>query len=122
MSICDILQALCWGFTYVLIIIFGIINFHQRKKLIPYIAVVLNFSWEINALVLSRGMWTHFLWAFLDAVIVVLSLLFIKQFKSKFLFLISIFFMTLILFFLMRVVNGMLVTCFNITCIKTFFI
>ena len=47
----------------------------------PLIAGSLNFAWEINALLLSRGFYGHVLWAVLDIFIVIHNVRFLE--KSK---------------------------------------
>ena len=49
----------------------------------PLIAGSLNFAWEINALLLSRGFYGHVLWTGLDVLIVVHNVRFLEKGKRK---------------------------------------
>lgn len=62
----DILQAIFWAITYVLIIFFAFTDKSKTKLFIPLTAIELNFAWEINAWYESGGYWIHVLWTILD--------------------------------------------------------
>lgn len=60
----------------------------------PLIAGSLNFAWEINALLLSRGFYGHVLWTGLDVLIVFHNVRFLEKGKrKKYLLLIVVFYM-----------------------------
>ena len=73
----DTLQIILWSITYLLIIMDSIRE--HKSPGIPTVAVVLNFSWEIAAVIhqiLDYGtlFWGNTAWLLLDAVIFVLLL------------------------------------------------
>lgn len=66
----DKLQIALWSLTYVLVIAGGSrTGATPRRFCMPLVAGCLNFCWEVNALIISGGMWGHVLWLALDAVI-----------------------------------------------------
>ena len=65
----DILQALFWALTYILILFFTYRDTTKQLFYIPFSAILLNYAWEINAVFFSRGFLIHILWAFLDTFI-----------------------------------------------------
>lgn len=65
----DKLQIVLWSLTYVLVIGGGRTGATPRRPCMPLVAGCLNFCWEVNALIISHGMWGHALWLALDAVI-----------------------------------------------------
>lgn len=70
----------------------------------PLIAGSLNFAWEINALLLSRGFYGHVLWTGLDVLIVVHNVRFLEKGKrKKYLLLIVVF--ILVLYYLSSIWN-----------------
>lgn len=110
----DIVQIICWSITYVLIIVAGIIGYKDRKVSMPYVAGILNFSWELCALLESKGFWGHTLWLLLDVGIVLLSFRCIQEKKKRVLYVVSVIlaFVTLKCIFLMQL--GMLFSVFVI--------
>lgn len=66
----DIIQVILWGVTYIFIILFTYLNFKTKLRAIPLNASMLNFAWEINAIVVSNGFWAHILWGVLDVFII----------------------------------------------------
>ena len=110
----DTLQALLWGVTYVLILLASVKGRTQGKPSIPYIALVLNFAWEVCALIHSRGMWIHVLWLSLDIGILVFGVLYLRDVKKRVIMLIKTV-CTLILFsFIFSKESGMLLSSFVI--------
>lgn len=116
----DVLQAIFWSITYILLIIYSIKN---KKHAIPLIAICLNYSWEIVALFNNSGnlydniFFIHLSWFVLDTVIILLFLFYETNFKNnickKILFLISLLFLSFTNTILFEM-GYMLVTCFTI--------
>ena len=68
----DTIQIILWSVTYLLIIVDSLID--HKSPGIPAIAVILNFSWEIVAVMLQflnhgTALWGNVLWLGLDTVI-----------------------------------------------------
>jgi len=112
----DVLQALFWSMTYVGIVIY---NRKYRISGIPVIAMASNFSWESVALfgdLHTVGQsWIHIVWFSLDAIILIsyFSKCSAMYFSKK--RIISIIGIEIILLsFIFRVPNGMLLSCFVI--------
>ena len=69
----DVLQAIFWSATYVLIFIY---NIRYRAVGIPPIAIASNFAWETTAflqdiVVYHNNSMIHIAWLFLDALIII---------------------------------------------------
>lgn len=110
----DTLQVIFWSVTYVLIIIAGFRSTSVRKVSMPYIPGILNFSWEINALIQSGGLWGHILWLGLDCVIVYFGFRYLNTLKQKLLYLFMIIFSTIALKITFNHSAGMLISSFVI--------
>jgi len=117
----DIVQIICWSITYVLIIIAGIMGFRDKKVSMPYVAGILNFSWEICAFWGSGGFWGHSLWLFLDVGIVILSVRCIKENKGKLLYAVAVLVSFVVLKFVFSMQSGMLFSVFVIDLIMAVF-
>lgn len=103
------------GMTYVIIVLCGIQNRKSHLLLMPLIAGSLNFAWEINALLLSRGFYGHVLWTGLDVLIVVHNVRFLEKGKrKKYLLLIVVFILVLYGMFRIPNVDGQRISVFAI--------
>ena len=81
----------------------------------PLIAGSLNFAWEINALLLSRGFYGHVLWTGLDVLIVFHNVRFLEKGKrKKYLLLIVVFILVLYGMFRIPNVDGQRISVFAI--------
>ena len=80
----------------------------------PYVAGVLNFSWEFVALVNSKGDWGHIAWFSLDVVIVTFGVWYLRSARQRFTYLASILILIATLFFVFDLENGMLISVFVI--------
>ena len=81
----------------------------------PLIAGSLNFAWEINALLLSRGFYGHVLWTGLDVLIAFHNVRFLEKGKrKKYLLLIVVFILVLYGMFRIPNVNGQRISVFSI--------
>lgn len=80
----------------------------------PLIAGSLNFAWEINALLLSRGFYGHVLWTGLDVLIVFIMFVFRKGKRKKYLLLIVVFILVLYGMFRIPNVDGQRISVFAI--------
>lgn len=65
----DHLQIAFWTSAYILIAYYGWRYRKEHILLMPMLAGVMNFAWEINALLISRGNYGHILWTGLDIAI-----------------------------------------------------
>ena len=110
----DILQIVFWSVTYILIIIASFQSRYIKKVSMPYIAGVLNFSWEFCALIGSCGFWGHILWFGLDCIIVWFGFCYSRSLKTRLLYFISISVMSFVLFFTFQIRNGQLISSFVI--------
>ena len=110
----DTLQALLWGVTYVLILLASAKGRKQGKPSIPYIALVLNFAWEVCALIQSRGFWIHILWLSLDIGILAFGFAFLADRKRKMIMLAKTLSMLVLLSAIFSMESGMLISVFVI--------
>lgn len=110
----DTLQVIFWSITYVLIILAGFQSRSIRKVSMPYVAGVLNFSWEICALYHSGGMWSHILWLSLDAGIVYFNFVFLSTGIQRTRYAVAILICSLLLFYIFAFPMGMLISVFVI--------
>ena len=111
----DVIQALFWSITYLLFIIYSLKN---KTHGISLVSIVLNFSWETNALSLDivnrHASWIHLLWFSLDLIIIYLALKYLKD-KKKTIYTFLMFFICFtVLNFVFKVTGGMLISCFII--------
>lgn len=69
----DDIQIVLWSMTY-LMSIFMLKKYREKKEcVIPLNSVGINFAWEINAIIISRGFWGHILWLLFDSIILFYS-------------------------------------------------
>lgn len=113
----DKLQIVLWSLTYVLVIGGGRTGATPRRPCMPLVAGCLNFCWEVNALIISHGMWGHALWLALDAVILFQNMRYLHsrfRLRGVSVYIIAIILMGLLLAVLFRIPewNGMLYTAF----------
>ena len=98
------LTVIFWTLAYVIIVLCGIQNRKSHLLLMPLIAGSLNFAWEINALLLSRGFYGHVLWAVLDIFIVIHNVRFLEKSKRiKYLLFIAV--LTFAMYGMFRIPN-----------------
>lgn len=109
----DILQIILWSIAYLLIILATFKNKDHKLISIPYSAAILNFTWEINALIKSKGMWAHILWVSLDLLIII-YLIYTLNNKKKVIFILFIALNIILLNYLFTLTNGVLLSCFMI--------
>ena len=86
----DIAQIVLWGITYLLIVYFMLKNRSKKIKAIPLLPVILNMSWEINALIESNGFWGHIVWLGLDIFVFICCTMCIKTIKNQVLYVLSL--------------------------------
>ena len=109
------LTVIFWTLAYVIIVLCGIQNRKSHLLLMPLIAGSLNFAWEINVLLLSRGFYGHVLWTGLDVLIVVHNVRFLEKGKrKKYLLLIVVFILVLYGMFRIPNVDGQRISVFAI--------
>lgn len=86
----DYLQIIFWSITYLLIIIYGI---KFKKLMMPILALILNFSWEIVAFIndivrfelISFAFIGHLIWLSLDLIMFIIYInIYIKNKKRGF--------------------------------------
>lgn len=110
----DALQVVFWGITYILIVIFSIKNRSSKIRSISLLPPVLNFSWELNALIVSQGYWGHIVWFALDIFVVIACAAFIKGRKIQILYLLALPPGALVFYPFFRMDMGMLMSSFVI--------
>ena len=115
-NIFDSLQTLLWTATYVVIVYNGIKYRKERTIMMPLLPGALNYAWEFNALIVSKGMWGHILWLGLDTIIVLINLGNIRKNENKILYLVGIVASTIVLCYAFRLqnVSGMLISAYVI--------
>ena len=110
----DLLQALFWSATYVLIIIF---NIKYRSLGIPPIAMATNFAWETTALI-RYGSVIHIAWFSLDLIIVITYFTLCKPVYLRHKFYLPILYaVEMAALCVVFESGGMLLSCFFIDCI-----
>ena len=109
----DLLQALFWSATYVLIIIF---NIKYRSLGIPPIAMATNFAWETTALV-RYGSVIHIAWFSLDLIIIITYFMLCKPVYLRHkLYLPILYVVEMAAFYAIFEAGGMLLSSFVIDC------
>ena len=109
----DLLQALFWSATYVLIIIF---NIKYRSLGIPPIAMATNFAWETTALI-RYGSVIHIAWFSLDLIIIITYFMLCKPVYLRHKFYLPILYVVeLTVFYVVFEAGGMLLSSFIIDC------
>lgn len=108
----DTIQIIFWTITYLLIIAAGIKGWKEKKISIPYIPAILNFSWELCAMVQSNGFYGHVLWFSLDCIIIVFNFCFLNSTKKRIIYVISILIALYMQNYIFTVNNGMLIMSF----------
>lgn len=111
----DVMQASFWSLAYVFFIIYSLKN---KTHGISLISIVLNFSWETNALLAdiinNVNNWIHIFWFSLDLIIIILALYYLRDKSKTILTLLSFICITVTLYFVFKIDYGMLVSCFII--------
>lgn len=110
----DALSVIFWGITYILIVVFSIKNRTSKIRSISLLPPILNFSWELNALIVSQGFWGHIVWLGLDVLVVIACVAFINGLKKQLLYLAALPLGALLFYLLFRVDMGMLMSSFVI--------
>lgn len=110
----DLLTVIFWAITYILICISAFKSIKVKKIAMPYLAGVLNFSWEINALLAKQGLWIYVLWFSIDLLIIGFSVYFLDSFKKKVFYIVSIILTTIILKYIFSLNQGMMLSVFTI--------
>lgn len=109
----DLLQALFWSATYVLIIIF---NIKYRSLGIPPIAMATNFAWETTALI-RYGSVIHIAWFSLDLIIIITYFMLCKPVYLRHKFYLPILYVVeMAAFYAIFEAGGMLLSSFVIDC------
>lgn len=110
----ETLTAVFWILTYIFICISGFLSRKIKKIAMPYVPSVVNYSWEINALVVSHGLWMYDLWFLLDLIIVVFGIYFLDSNKKKIIYSIAIIISTICFKNFFSYEHGFLFTVFFI--------
>ena len=110
------LTVVFWTLVYLIIVLCGIQDRKSHRLLfMPLIAGMLNFAWEINALVISRGFYGHVLWTVLDIFIIFHNVCFLEKSKrGKYLLLTAVFVLALYGIFRVPNVDGQRISVFSI--------
>lgn len=110
----DNASLLFWTITYLIIVYNGIKFRQERKLMMPLVPSILNLSWEINAVIRSRGMIGHILWFVPDVLIGIINLYNLEG-RKRMIYIasaIAAFFLFLVIFNLPG--EGMLISSFVI--------
>lgn len=110
----DALSVVFWGITYILIVVYSIKNRKSKIRAISLLPPILNFSWELNALIVSQGFWGHIVWLTLDVFVVIACAAFIKGTKKQLLYMAALVPGALLFHVLFRINMGMLMSSFVI--------
>lgn len=110
----EVITAIFWAITYLLICISGFLSKDVRKIAMPYVPGVLNYAWEVNALVYSHGVWVYDIWWGLDMLIVFWGIYFLDSKRMKIIYIISVIMSTICLKMIFSFEYGALVTVFLI--------
>lgn len=110
------LTVVFWTLAYLVVAFCGIQNRKSHQLLfMPLIAGMLNFAWEINALLLSRGFYGHVLWTALDIFIIFHNVCFLEKGKrGKYLLLTVVLVLALYGIFRIPNVDGQRISSFSI--------
>ncbi len=114
-DIFDTLQTILWSATYAAICITSLKNWKAYPVMMPFGAGCMNFSWEVNALIRSGGLWGHWIWLALDCIILCINLRnLIKIKKSRIGYIFLTIFMCVLLWYIFKLPEGMLFSAFVI--------
>lgn len=109
----DTLQAIFWSCAYILMNYYTYSNFKLKKVAMPLNSAMLNFAWEMNALILFKGLWAHIVWTLLDVFIIIYNVYTLSKLK-KILYVGMMLFVFMFLWKIFRIPDGMLISCFLI--------
>lgn len=111
----DVIQIFFLSITYIAIVITSYVNIKKKLIAIPYCAILMNFAWEINALIESEGFWGHIVWICLDSLIVIHAIVTMQGIGEKILFIFAALILTTFLFVVFNFLPmGMLISVFLI--------
>lgn len=114
----DVISVLAWGVTYLLIIFSCKKQEGTPKRAIPFLPPLLNLSWELVALIHSEAFWGHVVWFGLSILVFDSCLMTIKNLKKQFLYA-AVFGPLAILFSLIFMLGGMLISSFAINVVMS---
>ncbi|MBR3691985.1 MAG: hypothetical protein IKL89_04730 [Clostridia bacterium] len=83
MNVFDSLQAIVWSGAYILMIVYSAKNMRLRKPTMPPVAGLICFAWELNAILISGGLWIHVVWLALDSAIFLLNVFNFRSLRGK---------------------------------------
>lgn len=78
----DVVNLVTWSITYLLIIFSCKNQKDTPKRAIPLLPVVLNFTWELVALIHSDAFWGHVAWFGLDILVIDSNLMSLSKRKQ----------------------------------------
>ena len=111
----EVALGICWSVSYFLICVYSLKYREEKKVFMPLIAGAMNFGWEIHALIVSKGLWTHIVWLLLDVIIIAYNLYALKT-SQKVLYTTFTILLIISLYFIFRIpqIDGMLISSFAI--------
>ncbi len=81
----------------------------------PMVCGMLNLAWEINALLVSHGLWIHIFWILPDSLIYIYNLrFFLRDKRQRRIYLSATALTAVLLYFIFKAENGMLLSSFII--------
>lgn len=114
----DIIQIVFWCITYIFILVGNLKNKTTSMGTIPFFPTILNLSWEVNALIVSKGFWGHIVWLFLDLGVMASCMYLMKEKRKKIQYIISILIGVVVFNIIFRL-NMMLISSFVINAIMS---
>lgn len=101
--------------AYVGIVYYSFRYKNEEKIFMPFIAGLLDFAWEVNAVIVSHGYWAHILWISLDVFILIYNIYLLKKLKRQISYGMAVLLLTAVLYVVFqRASGGMLISSFII--------
>ena len=94
-----ILYVAFWTLTYIFIILAGYGSRHIKMVSMPYIAGIMNLAWEICAVITNPKFWGYYPWILLDLIIAYIGYRFLNNKKERQIYIIVILLTTALLYF-----------------------
>ncbi len=110
----ELLTVVFWAITYLLIVYAGFRSRSLKQVSMPYTAGVLNFAWELCAVIDKSGYWAYVLWLVIDIAIVCIGFFCLKSAINKVAYGSALLFCTVGLLFAFNLTNGFVYTVYAI--------
>ena len=110
----EFLTGFFWILTYILICISEVKSRDTKKIAMPYLAGILNYGWELNALIALKGLWIYLFWFVIDLFIAFMGMYFLDSIKKKILYSLAIIISVILFKYIFALKNGMMISVFVI--------